>query len=56
MTTVISGNEVRATINAWDDATAKPALVTVKNPAPGGGTSNVVDSCSEKCCVCGIRA
>lgn len=42
VTTVISGSEVRATINASDVATAKTASVTVKNPAPGGGTSNVV--------------
>lgn len=42
VTTVVSGSEVQATINASDVATAKTALVTVKNPPPGGGRSNVV--------------
>jgi hypothetical protein len=42
ITTVVSGSEVRATINASDVATAKTASVTVVNPTPGGGTSNVV--------------
>lgn len=42
VTTVVSGSEVQTTINASDVATAKTASVTVVNPTPGGGTSNVV--------------
>jgi FG-GAP-like repeat len=42
VTTVVSGSEVKATINASDVTKAKTASVTVVNPAPGGGTSNVV--------------
>jgi hypothetical protein len=42
VTTVVSGSEVQATINASDVASAKTASVTVVNPSPGGGTSNVV--------------
>ena len=42
VTTVVSGSEVKATINASDVAKAKTASVTVVNPTPGGGTSNVV--------------
>ena len=42
VTTVVSGSEVQATINASDVAKATTASVTVKNPPPGGGTSNVV--------------
>ena len=42
VTTVISGSEVRAMINASDVAKAKTASVTIVNPTPGGGTSNVV--------------
>jgi hypothetical protein len=42
VTTVVSGSEVQATINASDVAKAKTASVTVANPAPGGGASNVV--------------
>ncbi|MBU1671359.1 MAG: S8 family serine peptidase [Actinobacteria bacterium] len=40
-TTYISGNQLTAQIAAGDITTAGSALVTVFNPAPGGGTSNV---------------
>ncbi len=38
-TTVVSAQQLTATISATDIATAKTAVVTVTNPAPGGGTS-----------------
>jgi hypothetical protein len=41
-TTFISSSSVQAAISAADIATAKTALITVVNPAPGGGTSNMV--------------
>jgi hypothetical protein len=41
-TTFISGSSVQAAITASDIATASTALITVVNPAPGGGTSNLV--------------
>src|SRR5882724_10266379 len=42
LTEVISGSQVKASISAADVASAKTAWVTVTNPAPGGGTSNVM--------------
>lgn len=42
LTEVISSTELKATINASDVAKAGTAWVTVTNPAPGGGTSDVV--------------
>jgi hypothetical protein len=41
-TTFISGSSVQAAISASDIATASTALITVVNPTPGGGTSNLV--------------
>ncbi|MGO9273506.1 MAG: beta strand repeat-containing protein [Terriglobia bacterium] len=41
-TTFVSGEQLTATINATDVAVAGTASVTVVNPTPGGGTSNVV--------------
>jgi len=38
-TTVVSAQQLTAPISAADIATAKTAVVTVTNPAPGGGTS-----------------
>ncbi len=40
-TTFVSSSKVTASINATDVATAGTANVTVVNPAPGGGVSNV---------------
>ena len=40
-TTFVSSSRLTATINAADVATAGTASVTVSNPAPGGGVSNV---------------
>lgn len=40
-TTFVSSSQVTASINAADVATAGTANVTVSNPAPGGGISNV---------------
>jgi hypothetical protein len=40
-TTLVSAGQVTAAILASDIATASTASVTVSNPAPGGGTSNV---------------
>ncbi len=40
-TTFVSGSKVTASITATDVATAGTANVTVTNPAPGGGVSNV---------------
>jgi len=42
LTEVISSRQLKATINASDVSGAKTAWVTVTNPAPGGGTSNVM--------------
>jgi CSLREA domain-containing protein len=41
-TTFVNSGEVRATITAADLLNPGPAAVTVVNPAPGGGTSNIV--------------
>src|SRR5436309_167461 len=41
-TTFVNGSQVTAGILASDIATASTASVTVVNPSPGGGTSNVV--------------
>jgi len=41
-TTVVSADVIEAAIEAADVATAGTATVTVVNPTPGGGTSNVV--------------
>ena len=40
-TTFVSNSQLRAAISAADIATAGTASVTVVNPEPGGGTSNV---------------
>lgn len=42
VTQVVSSSKVKATIDAADVAKIGTASVTVVNPAPGGGTSNVV--------------
>lgn len=42
MTTFVSGSQLTATVPASDIATAGTAGVTVSNPKPGGGISNVV--------------
>jgi hypothetical protein len=42
LTEVISSTKLQATIDASDVKTAGTGWVTVTNPAPGGGTSNVV--------------
>jgi len=41
-TTFVTRNQLTATVPSSDLATASTASVTVINPAPGGGTSNVV--------------
>jgi hypothetical protein len=41
-TTFVSGSQVTAAISAGDIAAVGTASVTVVNPTPGGGTSNVV--------------
>jgi hypothetical protein len=41
-TTFVSGTQVTAKVPAADIAAAGTASVTVKNPAPGGGTSNAL--------------
>jgi len=41
-TTFVSGSELTATILATDIAAPHTASITVVNPTPGGGTSNVV--------------
>jgi len=41
-TSVISGNQLQAKIDAKDVTKAGTASVSVTNPAPGGGTSNAV--------------
>jgi hypothetical protein len=38
----VNSGKVTARIQASDIATAGTASVTVKNPAPGGGTSNAL--------------
>src|SRR6267378_1081585 len=40
-TTFLTGSQLTASILATDIATARTASITVLNPAPGGGTSNV---------------
>jgi hypothetical protein len=40
-TTFVSSAQLTATVNASEIATASTASVSVTNPAPGGGTSNV---------------
>ncbi|MGB7584396.1 MAG: IPT/TIG domain-containing protein, partial [Terriglobales bacterium] len=40
-TQVMSSDQLTATINAQDVSKASTASVTVVNPAPGGGVSNV---------------
>jgi hypothetical protein len=42
VTQFVSGSQLTATVPAEDIATASTASVTVVNPAPGGGPSNVV--------------
>src|SRR5258706_6131995 len=42
LTAAISHSQLKATINASDVAKARTASITVTNPAPGGGISNVV--------------
>ncbi|MGH9495734.1 MAG: FG-GAP repeat domain-containing protein, partial [Candidatus Sulfotelmatobacter sp.] len=42
-TTFVSNKQLTTSINAADVLTASTASVTVVNPAPGGGTSNVAD-------------
>lgn len=42
LTEVISSSQLKAAINASDVSTAQTGWVTVTNPAPGGGTSNIV--------------
>jgi hypothetical protein len=41
-TTFVSGSQLKATVPAADTAAATTASVTVSNPNPGGGTSDVV--------------
>lgn len=41
-TTFVSGSQVTATITSSDIATAGTAVISVVNPAPGGGTSNII--------------
>src|SRR5712691_236088 len=40
-TTFVTGTQLTASILATDIATARTASITILNPAPGGGTSNV---------------
>ena len=42
VTSFISGSQLQAQITAADVATLATASVTVTNPPPGGGTSNVI--------------
>jgi hypothetical protein len=42
-TTFVNSGQVTAKVLASDIATAGSAAVTVKNPAPGGGTSNALN-------------
>ena len=42
LTEVVSNHQLRATIDAEDVAKTGTASITVTNPPPGGGTSNVV--------------
>src|SRR6516225_7352312 len=41
-TTFVNGSQLTAVITALDIATASTGSITVVNPSPGGGTSNVV--------------
>jgi len=41
-TTFVSGSQLTATVPATNIASAATATITVSNPPPGGGTSNVV--------------
>jgi len=41
-TTFVSSSQLTATVPAWRIAKARTASLTVFNPSPGGGTSNVV--------------
>jgi len=41
-TTFVSGSQLKATVPTADTAAATTASVTVSNPTPGGGTSDVV--------------
>jgi VCBS repeat protein/IPT/TIG domain-containing protein len=41
VTTFVSGSQLTATVPSGDTAVGSTASVTVVNPAPGGGTSNV---------------
>src|SRR5882724_3486850 len=41
-TTFVSGSQLTATVPATNIVTAATATITVSNPPPGGGTSNVV--------------
>ncbi|MGB7130584.1 MAG: choice-of-anchor D domain-containing protein [Candidatus Sulfotelmatobacter sp.] len=42
LTEVVSSKQLKASINASDVAGAKTGWITVTNPAPGGGTSNII--------------
>jgi hypothetical protein len=42
VTEVVNTNQIKASINATDVAKATTAVVTVVNPAPGGGKSNAL--------------
>lgn len=42
LTEVVSSHQVKASINASDVESVETAWITVTNPAPGGGASNVV--------------
>lgn len=42
-TTFVNSSQVTAAITAADIATPKTAVITVTNPAPGGGTSNAIN-------------
>src|SRR5258708_21912978 len=42
ITTFVSGSQLTAAIPASDIGTASTAVVTVVNPGPGGGASNVI--------------
>ena len=42
LTEVISTSQLKASISAADVATPRTASISVTNPAPGGGTSNIV--------------
>jgi len=42
ITVVVDSTHLHAQINASDVATTSTAAITVSNPSPGGGTSNVI--------------